>query len=73
MIYFLASIAFVLFWEMNHMWNPYLKFKPFNCVPCLSVWVALLLCFINKEIVEVIFYCFSAGVIAPLLKHWLKL
>lgn len=69
MTYFLASILFVVFWDMNRMWHPYLAFKPFNCVPCLSVWVAFILSFLPKEIVEIIMYCFGAGVVAPLINY----
>lgn len=72
MIQILATIIFVIFWDMNKMWHPYLRFKPFNCVPCLSVWVCLILSFIPKEISEYISIFFGAGIIAPIINHYIN-
>lgn len=72
MIQILASIIFVIFWDMNKIWHPYLRFKPFNCVPCLSVWVCIILWLLPKEFSECVAVFFGAGVIAPILNHWIN-
>lgn len=69
MTIFLASVLFVVFWDMNNLWHPYLNFKPFNCVPCFSVWVAIILFLLPEEISRYISIAFGAGVVAPLLKY----
>lgn len=68
----LGSLAFVIFWDMNNLWNPYLKFKPFNCVPCLSAWVAMILFILPNEFSELFIAVFGVGVLAPLVIYYLK-
>jgi hypothetical protein len=68
MMVFLAAISFAIFFNMNNLplsWH--LNFKPFNCVPCLSVWCALVFLFIPDVMVEKIAIMFGAGVIAPIV------
>ena len=69
MIQLLASVAFVTFFQMNNM--PYglgLNFKPFNCAPCLSFWVALGLMFAPELLSTILAVSFGAGVIAAILE-----
>lgn len=44
-----------------------LNFKPFNCVPCLSVWTALGLYFAPNGLTEVLFVTFGAGCVGAWL------
>lgn len=40
---------------------PHQRIKPFDCVTCLSVWVAVVLYFVNPKISEFIAIIFGAG------------
>ena len=44
-----------------------LNFKPFNCVPCLSFWIALGLYCAPNGLTEVLFVTFGAGCIGAWL------
>lgn len=68
MIVFLAAISFAIFFNMTGLpqsWH--LNFKPFNCVPCLSVWSALVFLFIPNVMATQIAIMFGAGVIGAVI------
>jgi hypothetical protein len=68
MMVFLAAISFAIFFNMTALpqsWH--MNFKPFNCVPCLSVWSALTFLFIPEIVVEQIAIMFGAGVIGAVI------
>ena len=68
MIVLIAAISFAIFFNMNNLplsWH--LNFKPFNCVPCLSVWCALVFLFIPAIMAEQIAIMFGAGVIGAVI------
>lgn len=60
---FLAAISFAIFFNMTALpqsWH--MNFKPFNCVPCLSVWSAVVFYQLPIEIQQLIATLFGAGV-----------
>lgn len=65
----IAAVCFAIFFVDIHRfyakWK--LNFKPFNCASCLAAWVALLL-FLVPALVPYVFYMFTAGVLAPIIK-----
>ena len=68
MIVFLAAISFAIFFNMTGLplsWN--LNFKPFNCVPCLSVWSCALFILFPDQAVLAIAQIFGAGVIGAVI------
>jgi len=44
------------------------RLKPFDCVNCLSVWIALLLFFMPINVSECIFIAFGAGFTSTRIK-----
>lgn len=47
---------------------PHNRFKPFDCVTCLSVWVSVVLYFLPIEITQFLFVCFGAGFLGQKIK-----
>ena len=63
-----AAIAFALFVNMTNLYKSfYLNFKPFNCVPCLSVWSALVLFLMPEQMVNFVATVFVAGVLGGII------
>lgn len=63
-----AAIAFAVFVNMTNLYKSfYLNFKPFNCVPCLSVWSALVLFLMPEQMVNFIATVFVAGVLGGII------
>lgn len=63
-----AAIAFAVFVNMTNLHKSfYLNFKPFNCVPCLSVWSALVLFIMPDSMVEFVANIFVAGVLGGII------
>lgn len=59
-----ASVFFAVFFNMTNLDKSFgLNFKPFNCVPCLSVWSAVVLFIMPPQIVEFVLVTFGSGVI----------
>lgn len=48
--------------------NPQKRIKPFDCVVCLSVWVALILFFLPSTYSECLLVCFGAGFLSTRIK-----
>ena len=48
--------------------KPFQRLKPFDCVTCLSVWMAVVLYFINIEISIFLAIIFGAGFIGYKIK-----
>ena len=44
------------------------RIKPFDCVTCLSAWVAIVLYFLPMEVSEFIFVMFGAGFLGAKIK-----
>jgi hypothetical protein len=65
----IAAVAFSLFFaEIGSLHRSLrLNFKPFNCVPCLCVWSAVVLNFIPQHFVVDIATYFGAGVIGAIV------
>ena len=64
----IASIAFAVFVNMTNLYKSfYLNFKPFNCVPCLSVWSALVLFLMPENMVNFVATLFVAGVLGGII------
>lgn len=63
-----AAIAFAVFVNMTNLHKSfYLNFKPFNCVPCLSVWSALVLFIMPDSMVDFVANIFVAGVLGGVI------
>lgn len=63
-----AAIAFAVFVNMTNLHKSfYLNFKPFNCVPCLSVWSALVLFIMPDSMVDFVANIFVAGVLGGII------
>lgn len=63
-----AAIAFAVFVNMTNLHKSfYLNFKPFNCVPCLSVWSALVLFMMPDGMVDFVANIFVAGVLGGVI------
>lgn len=63
-----AAIAFAVFVNMTNLHKSfYLNFKPFNCVPCLSVWSALVLFMMPDSMVDFVANIFVAGVLGGII------
>lgn len=63
-----AAIAFAVFVNMTNLHKSfYLNFKPFNCVPCLSVWSALVLFMMPDSMVDFVATIFVAGVLGGII------
>jgi hypothetical protein len=63
-----AAIAFAVFVNMTNLYKSfYLNFKPFNCVPCLSVWSALVLFLMPEQMVSFVATVFVAGVLGGII------
>ena len=68
MIVFIAAISFAIFFNMTALpqsWH--LNFKPFNCVPCLSVWSASVFLFLPDVMVQQIAIMFGAGMMGAVV------
>lgn len=64
----LAAIAFAVFVNMTNLHKTmYVNFKPFNCVPCLSVWSAVAMYFMPENLVSFIASIFVAGVLGGVI------
>lgn len=58
--YFVDMARFPVKWKIN--------FKPFNCIICLSSWVALILFFVPFWVTEIMITMFGAAIVTALLK-----
>jgi hypothetical protein len=64
----IAAIAFAVFVNMTNLHKSfYLNFKPFNCVPCLSTWSAMIMFLMPDNLVSFIASIFVAGVVGGVL------
>lgn len=64
----IAAVLFAVFFNMTNLHQSWkLNFKPFNCVPCLSVWSAVILFILPIEIAYFVTYTFGAGVIGGII------
>ena len=64
----IAAIAFAVFVNMTNLHKSFkLDFKPFNCVPCLSVWSALVLFMMPDSMVDFVANIFLAGVLGGVI------
>ena len=65
----IAAICFAVFFVDVHRFyiKWHINFKPFNCASCLASWMALGL-YVFPEALPYVFYMFTAGVLAPILK-----
>lgn len=65
----IAAICFSIFFVDIHRfyakWK--LNFKPFNCASCLAAWMGLFL-YLFPVAIDYVFYMFTAGVLAPIIK-----
>jgi hypothetical protein len=48
--------------------HPQERFRPFDCVVCLSVWLAVVLYFLPVEVSQFITFVFAAGFISTRVK-----
>lgn len=59
-----ASVCFALFFVLNGLNKTFhVDTKPFNCIPCLSAWTALVLFIMPEYIVNFVFTMFGSGVL----------
>ena len=64
----IAAIAFAVFVNMTNLHKSFkLDFKPFNCVPCLSVWRVLVLFMMPDSMVDFVANIFLAGVLGGVI------
>lgn len=64
----IAAVLFAVFFNMTNLHQSLkLNFKPFNCVPCLSVWSAVILLILPIEISYFVASTFGAGVIGGII------
>ena len=64
----IAAVLFAVFFNMTNLHQSWkLNFKPFNCVPCLSVWCAVVLFILPIEISYFVASTFGAGVICGII------
>ncbi len=64
----IGAVLFAMFFNMTNLHQSWkLNFKPFNCVPCLSVWSAVVLFILPIEISYFVTSTFGAGVIGGVL------
>lgn len=64
----IGAIAFAVFVNMTNLHKSFkLDFKPFNCVPCLSVWSATAMYLMPENIVSFIASVFIAGVLGGVI------
>ena len=65
----IAAVCFAIFFVDIHRfyakWK--LNFKPFNCASCLAAWMGLFL-YQFPVAIDYVFYMFTAGVLAPIIK-----
>jgi uncharacterized membrane protein len=67
--YYFVNIAGIPHWIKNKLKYPWGKrLKPFDCVTCLSVWIALILFFTPVAIVKFIAIVFTAGFVGYKIK-----
>lgn len=65
----LAAVSFAFFFVEIMRWHqkaPMFKRKPFNCVPCLSAWTALLLYILPTSVSEFVLIMFGSGTLGAL-------
>lgn len=64
----IGAVFFAMFFNMTNLYQSWkLNFKPFNCVPCLSVWSAVILFILPIDISYFVASTFGAGVIGGIL------
>lgn len=65
----IAAICFSIFFVDIHRFyiKWHINFKPFNCASCLAAWVSLGL-YLFPVAIPYVFYMFTAGVLAPIIK-----
>jgi hypothetical protein len=67
--YYFVNVAKIVY-VIKKVWQiPFEKrMKPFDCVTCLSVWMAVLFYFLPFELVQFICIIFGAGFIGQKIK-----
>lgn len=65
----IAAICFSIFFVDIHRFyiKWHINFKPFNCASCLAAWMGLFL-YLFPVAIDYVFYMFTAGVLAPIIK-----
>jgi hypothetical protein len=65
----LAGVSFAFFFVEIMRWHQkseWFKRKPFNCVPCLSAWTAVLLYLLPTNLSEFMLIMFGSGTFGAL-------
>ena len=67
--YYFVNVAKIIY-IIKKVWDiPFEKrIKPFDCVTCLSVWLAVLLYFMPMEVSQFIMIIFGAGFLGQKIK-----
>lgn len=64
----IGAVLFAVFFNMTNLHQSWkLNFKPFNCIPCLSVWSAVVLLLLPIEVSYWVINTFGAGVIGGII------
>lgn len=67
--YYFVKVAMIPNKLKSALMLPHTKrIKPFDCVTCLSAWVAALLYFLPIEVSQFLFVTFAAGFIGQIIK-----
>lgn len=67
--YYFVNVAMLPNTIKKYLQYPaYKRLKPFDCVTCLSVWVAVVLYFLPIQVSQFITIAFGAGFIATRIK-----
>lgn len=66
----LAAVYFIELANMPHKLR--LNFKPFNCLLCLSTWLALGFYFIPGWVLNMLITCTIAGALANPIKNFIR-
>lgn len=63
MLVIIAAISFSVYFNMTNLYLSFkLNFKPFNCVPCLSVWSSVIFYFMPFDLIYFISIIFTSGI-----------
>lgn len=66
--YFVNVVHFAEVFKRVFEFPPGKRLKPFDCVVCLSVWVAVILYFLPLEVSQFLAIAFGAGFLAIKIK-----
>ena len=71
--YYFIHIALIPNWIKTKLkFKPYQRLKPFDCITCLPVWIALLLYFIPEVYTDILLVCFASGFIGNIFGSFIK-